>query len=156
MKKALLFVVMCAMISIFFVAMPAQAGNPDEIVIKYDEIGGHPVEFVLDKGRSQVILRIRLGKDDVRYDRYLNFLKFEVERFVGTGQLTEIGKTGNFFQFGSGYPIWGPFSVLFRDGDLRCLVFARNAYMVGSVIYASGESQVFGYYPYVLPHSPRR
>ena len=113
----------------------------EEIIIRYGEFWGYPVDLVYDSERKRATLRIyrhaeKFGLSD---DRALEFLIKEVARFT-TGEKVPVGKTGIHFHFKGKGPIWGPHTSTGPGYSAHCLFFAEEVEMKDGVLIGKGET----------------
>lgn len=136
----------------------ALAQVPYENVITYAEFEGHPVQFVLNRTNSCVILRVELDTGlgaswDGEKQRIIEFLKNEVIRFSSFGQRAPIGETGYLFSYRGGYFLWEPYSEFKVGRSYECLLFAQHAEIRKRIISAMGTEDWQAPYPYPYTES---
>lgn len=127
-----------------------------DIVFEYGTFQGHPVELVLapapnERGR-RAILRVKFPPNDANVgignDKVLAYLKNEVMRLTATTRPRLLKKSGLYFEYGGGYPIWGPHTILETHASYECLFFAEHAGLFGGFLRAKGTPTIVGFYPY--------
>ncbi len=120
-----------------------------ELIIKYKEFKGRPVDLVYNNKTGQVNLRILLNGPSFGEDE-LAFMKNEVEYFTSIKKEIGLGKSGYTIKFMGGYPIWAPYGE--AQGikkEWECLLFAKKAIIIEKHIYIWGEKEKDKYnYPY--------
>jgi hypothetical protein len=127
-----------------------------ETVIEYTTFKDRPVQLVYEPARAYMVLRVGIeGNEQLLCagdtgDFLTQFLRNEVKRLV-SGEVVELGATGFTFVYDGGHPIWGPHSEMnVSNKSYQCLLFAKNAKIVGKEIRAKGTSAVEGYDGYKL------
>jgi hypothetical protein len=123
-----------------------------ETVIKYGKLKGKDVELIYSSHRGRLALRIKT--DSVMGEEELAFMKKEVEFLTSYHkEPVKLGKSDYIFEYGGGYPIWGPYSSHFtsEDGNYtnhKCLLFVEGVIIEDKTIKAFGSVSKGYYYPY--------
>jgi hypothetical protein len=129
----------------------------DQIIVTYDEFLGSPVELVYNDRLRRVHIRVDVGpifSDSIWNPQArgmaLEYLRDEVLRLTSGDGPIRLGDTDMFFEFESGYPIWGPTQSMGMSRQSQNLHFGEDAYVSENLVRARGRDQIIGYDGYRL------
>ncbi len=90
-----------------FVFAPKMTAAASEVVVRFAEFNGRPLELLLNIKTKEVYLRLS-HTNTMLSDPEIIALKAEVLRLVSLTNTTALGETGLSFRYSGGYPMWAP------------------------------------------------